>query len=399
MFTFTGTLSSSKSWMNRALIIQHYQPALKISGHGESEDVQHLTQALKQLAAGQQKFFAGAGGTTLRFLTFLVSRNAGTWKIKADQRLLERPQEEMKTILQQLGVTLQSFSSEELLITSTGWKIPPVLYCSGKISSQFISGLLLNCWKLPSELVIEVQLPLVSADYLNMTVSMLRQFGLAIETKEISNLLQFTIGPNQTPQSAHVLAEPDISSAFALASAAVIDGQVTIKNWPNQSLQPDFYFLNIFEKMNISFEAKENLFSVFKQQSWDGIDQNLKNTPDLFPVLAVLCSLADGISFLHGAENLHVKESDRFKKTIELLSLCGFKSEVKNNGLIIFGKSSTVDKSLQLYFDPDQDHRMAMAAGLFQLAGYRLNISHADVVKKSYPQFWQHIQNSMLGSL
>lgn len=391
MFSFAGNLDSSKSWMNRALVIQYYQPLLKIEGTSESDDVKNLQQALNDLASGKSEFFCGAGGTTLRFFAFCVSRKSGQWTLKADRRLLQRPQTDLKYILQQLGATLTSVDTSTLNLISAGWDFSKTISCDGKISSQFISGLLLNCWNLPQEMKIEVHYPLVSADYLNMTIALLQEFGLGIQVAQKKNLLEIHIPAGQLPQPKHVPAELDVSSAFALTSAAVINGSAKITNWPKHSLQPDFEFLNTFKKMNISFVAAENQLSVKKHSNWKAVTQNLKNTPDMFPVLAVLCSFAEGVSFLHGAENLQAKESDRFKKTIELLTLCGFRTEIKNNGLMVYGKSSSLNQETVLQFDPDQDHRMAMAAGLFKLAGFKINILNQDVVNKSYPQFWQHI--------
>ncbi len=394
MFSFAGALDSSKSWMNRALIIQSYQPLLKIVGHSESEDVKNLKQSLQDLNTGKNEFFCGAGGTTLRFFTFRVSRHPGQWTIKADERLLQRPQTDLKNILQQLGVTITTINSTTIGIRSAGWNYPETIHCDGKISSQFISGLLLNCWNLPREIKIEVHHPVVSADYLNMTIALLQQCALETEVTSKKNILEINIPAKQLPQEKNILAEPDMSSAFALASAAVINGSANITNWPNVSLQPDIEFLNIFKKMKISFDVTENQLSVQKHSEWKAADRSLKETPDLFPVLAVLCSLADGVSYLYGAENLQTKESDRFAKTIELLTLCGFKTEVKNSGLEIHGKSSSLNKETVLEFDPDQDHRMAMAAGLLNLAGFKINILNQNVVNKSYPQFWQHIKAS-----
>lgn len=392
MFSFTGPLDSSKSWMNRALVIQSYQPLIKITGLSESDDVKNLKQSLQDLNTGKNEFYCGAGGTTLRFFTFRVSRHQGQWTIKADERLFQRPQAELKNILQQLGVTITTVNSSTIVIKSAGWNYAETIHCDGKISSQFISGLLLNCWNLPCEMKIKVHHPIVSADYLNMTITLLQQFGLKIEVASKNDTLEISIPAKQVPQQKNILAEPDISSAFALASAAVINGSVNITNWPSVSLQPDIEFLNIFKKMKISFNVTENLLSVQKHSEWKAADHSLKETPDLFPVLAVLCSFADGISYLYGAENLQAKESDRFTKTIELLTLCGFKTEAKSSGLEIHGKSSFLNKETVLEFDPDEDHRMAMAAGLLNLAGFKINILNQNVVNKSYPQFWQHIK-------
>ena len=392
MFTFVGPIESSKSWMNRALIIQNYNPQIEIQGYSSSEDVINLRNSIQSLNQEQIEFFSGAGGTTLRFFSFLISRRPGLWKIHADQRLLERPQSELKSILEQLGIKVL-IESKCITLQSSGWIIPKSVQCDGASSSQFVSGLLLNSWQLPQDLLIQIRKPLASLDYLKMTIEMVKRQGLNLESTDLENFLSINIKAMQMPESSNPLqAELDISSAFALAAAGVIAGHVHITNWSQQSLQPDFNFLNIFNKMGISFETNNNFFIINQHQNWSKCEENLLNTPDLFPVLSVLCALGSGVSYLYGADNLKAKESNRFLKTIELLNLCGFKTEIKNGGLLIHGESSKMNKQTALVFDPDQDHRMAMAAGLLKLSGYNLNIKNASVVNKSYPSFWQDIQ-------
>ncbi len=391
MFTFAGPLESSKSWMNRALVIQYYNPLIEINGHTESDDVQNLINSIQSLKQGQSDFFSGAGGTTLRFFSFLISRQPGTWRIRADQRLLERPQTEIQNILKQLGVQV-SREPECLTLLSQGWKIPKIIDCHGQNSSQFISGLLLNSWNLPQDLLIQVKKPIVSFDYLKMTLEMVQRQGLKIESTEDEVYHYIKVKAFVKPSANPLQAEPDISSAFSLASAGLIGGHVQITNWPQHSLQPDYHFLNIFKKMNILFKTDVKGLHIQQQKNWSSTTENLVNTPDLFPVLAVICALGTGQSYLYGADNLKAKESNRFLKTIELLHLCGFKTEIKAGGLFIYGQSSVLKKDFPLVFDPDHDHRMAMAAGLLKLAGYSLKISNSVVVNKSYPAFWHDIQ-------
>ena len=111
----------------------------------------------------------------------------------------------------------------------------------------------------------------------------------------------------------------------------------------------------------------------------------------LSPRLAVLCAFASGISELTGTGQLKFKESDRFGKTRELLDLIGVKTEILADGIRIFGGSSKVSCDENIVFDPDQDHRMAMAAALIKLKGYKLSILQPEVVNKSYPSFWQDV--------
>ena len=392
MFAFSGKIESSKSWMNRALVIQHYNPLLEVSGQSASEDVLHLQNALLALKENRSEFFVGDGGTTFRFLALMLSRKAGVWTIRTSERLLQRPHSELKKIFEQLSVSI-FFEKDNVIIRSAGWKIPPKIMCSADVSSQFVTGLLLNCWQLPSDVVVEIKKPIVSEKYLLMSVEMLKRVGMQLQITDTDEVLVCKILRSQIPKSVNPLvAEPDMSSAFALAAAAVVAGQAKLENWPQSSLQPDFIFLEVLKIMNICFDLSLGTLQIKKHQHWAALEFDLKNTPDLFPVLSVLCALAQGVSYLYGAENLKSKESDRMTKTIQLLKVCGYKTEMRNGGLVIYGQSSKIDHQQSLDFDPDQDHRMAMAAGIFKLSGYNITIKNPEVVRKSYPAFWEDIQ-------
>lgn len=391
MFEFSGPVASSKSWLNRALIIQYYNKSVRIVGGTLAYDVQYLKQALEDLANGKSDFYLGEGGTTFRFFAFLISKIPGIWNLKIHPKLLARPQADLIKILNQLNVQVKLLA-DSIEIHSNSWQLGKVIHCHGKVSSQFISGLILNAWQLPENLHIEIVKPLVSADYLEMTLKLLTVAGMKIQRTESETVLSLSVEKNQTPRAEVLLAEPDVSSAFSLAGAAVIGGHITIDNWLPDASQPDIIFLDLFKKMKIDFIEKDSILEIKQQKFWIGICANLKNSPDLFPVLSVLCALADGESYLHGASHLRSKESDRIAKTAELLSLCGIKSSFDGDGLRIFGNPSVIVEKNSVTFDPDNDHRMAMAAGLLKIKGFNIDILQPHVVQKSYPKFWQDIQ-------
>lgn len=391
MFTFNGALESSKSWMNRALIVQSYQPNLMIEGFSSAQDVIHLQKAIDDLDGGEKQFDLGEGGTTFRFFSLLCSRRVGTWKLIASPRLLQRPQQDLLDIMNQLHVEIKT-EANQWALHSKGWNYDQPIRCSAGTSSQFISGLLLNSWNLPADLQIIIPKPIVSEDYMTMTIKLLEKSGLKVEKHDSKSSLEFSIEKGQIPSVKKLQAELDVSSAFSLCAAAVIDGDVQITNWNSESTQPDMAFLKIFKQMNIQFSQQNKNFTILKQSQWQSAQVNLVNEPDLFPVLAILCALGQGTSYLYGAKQLASKESDRLAKTHQLLSLCGFKTWFEHDGLKIEGQSSQPSNSKSIRFDPDQDHRMAMAAGLLKRAGFQIELLNPQVVQKSYPAFWQHIQ-------
>lgn len=389
MFTFKGSISASKSWLNRALVIQHFNPFLKIDARSQADDVVYLQKNLN-LIGKENSFYLAEGGTTLRFFSFLISRYPGVWTLTAHPRLLQRPQQDLKVLLNQLGVSVE-LTNEKIILNSQGWKIPRQIVCDQNQSSQFISGLLLSSWDLESDLEIVIKKPIVSFDYLKMTLELLKQAGMTLETKETFSKLSIRIKKLQKSNVTSLKAELDVSSVFSLASCAVVNGNVEIENWNSQSTQPDLCFLEIFKKMGIPFEITQNKFLIKKQTQWMGAETYLANSPDLFPVLSVLCAFAQGPSYLYGAPQLVHKESNRLMKTHELLTLIGCETEIKNDSLKIFGPLKNENLEKRIEFNCDQDHRMAMAAGLLKLKGFNIHIKGAECVNKSYPQFWNDI--------
>lgn len=380
MFQFVGDLEISKSWMNRALILQSFQTELKIIGDSTSQDVQLLKKCLVQFKEGETEFYAGLGGTTFRFLAFRVSRKPGNYLIRADQKLLGRPQSEICEILKQFDVQAE-FNTDGLVIRSNGWQRPqsPVQVGATE-SSQFLSALALSSVDLDFYFQIAPLQKITSESYFTMTLELLKQAGV-------------TFGQaHQSVRPMDLIGEVDVSSAFALIAAGVLGGNVCIQNWNSESLQPDIKFLDFFQQMGIHFSATNSIFQISTQTGFQSLRADLSSCPDLFPVLAVLCAFSEGTSTLFNAPQLKFKESNRIEKTFELLSRCGFQVQKTDEGMIILGQSDKSYKAKDLIlFDPAHDHRMAMAAGLLKIKGFPIQISDMTVVNKSYPQFFQHI--------
>ncbi len=389
MFFYKSALTLSKSWLNRAQVIQFYNADLKIETLSDSDDVVYLKKALQQIGK-KNSFNLGQGGTSFRFFCFLISKLEGSFQIYAHPRIFERPQKDLEVFLKRLGVKIK-FNEDSVQILSNGWKIPQHLDVDAQDSSQFISALLLNSWKLSENLKIVIQKPITSEDYFRMTLKILKNFKMKIKLEETPAEISILIEANQIPSTENLHPELDMSSAFSLAAAAVIDGNIEITNWIRNSIQPDSVFLKLFDQMQINYYQDDTVLKIVKQDHWNSIEVNLSSYPDLFPVLSVLCAMARGSSHLFGAVQLKSKESNRLIKTKELLDLTGFQSVLEDGGIVIEGLSSSQDKAKHIIFNPDHDHRMAMAAGLMKLKGFNIQILHPEVVTKSFPTFWKDI--------
>lgn len=383
-FYYSGSLPSSKSLMNRALIVKDFFPQLKVIGESEADDVVRLRQCLLDLEQGKTQFDCGSGGTTFRFFLALLSRHPGRYLLEGSERLFSRPHEPLFQALRTLGVQIQKKSSRQLEVISQGWQVEQAIYVDQNQSSQYLSALLLSSWNL--ERAIEFYWEESSSQsYLDMTLALLESLGMKweLQAKRIKVL------PRQQSTSTEVVVECDMSSAFTLAAMAASSGELHLHNFPRHSLQPDYVFVDLLKKMGAIIELRDNELIV-KKNHCCAMEIDLSNNPDLFPVLSILLSRAQGVSRLRGLEVLKYKESNRLKRTTELLSGLGIDWQKDKEALLIYGQLKQ-DYPPHFQFDPDEDHRMAMAAALARLQGANIEILKPEVVNKSFPGFWEMV--------
>lgn len=380
---FVGRLPASKSMMNRALLAQSYFPELKIHGDSDADDVQLMKQALISLRE-QKTIACGSAGTVLRFMAIRASREEGKHRLTGERRLFERPQEELLKILKQLGVQA-TLGADFLELEGRGWKMHgDTLLVPSERSSQFATAVLLNAWDLPFDLFVSPGGRKVSEGYWKMSERMAIQLGMKMDFWDAD----FRIPRGQKVTAPEITIETDMSSAFAVAAAAAVSGRATLTDFPEASLQPDAQFVSILTGMGVPIARGPHGLKVEKAARLNGVRVNLKSMPDLFPVLAALCALAEGPSDLYGAPQLVHKESNRLEAMAVIIEKLGRKVLRKDDGLEILG-DEPVRAGAPVDFDSDQDHRLAFAGAIFKAAGLPVTILRPEVVSKSLPEFWK----------
>ena len=432
-FHYSGTLSSSKSLMNRALILKSFFPDFNILGDSDCDDVKFLKKALHSLKEEKSNIFdCGQGGTSLRFLLARISRKPGNYFLKTHPTLLTRPHVELLNALKQMGVKWEIKKNKGISIISKGWKILDPVTLNLSQSSQYASALLLSTWNLQKPLVLHLNQIHHSQTYLNMTLSFLSQMGLKmieisknkLQTishnqnfhtsqtdkpkkprenpgEEISQFMKtgcikLLIPSKQKVKKTVFKIEPDMDSAFTLGTLAAVSGSLELESFPGQSKQPSFIFIKTLKKMGIrvNYNQKQKRLSIKKTTGIKAIDMNISHCPDLFPVLSILLSRAKGTSRLQGLDLLIYKESNRLEKISELLTKMNFKHEKSKNSIIIEGKPK--HKYPPCFdFDPAWDHRMVMAATLATFQGASIKIHRSHTVSKSFPEFFDILDQSL----
>ena len=369
--------------MNRALLAQSYFPELIIHGESDADDVRLMKGALTALREGQP-IDCGSAGTVLRFVAIRASRIPGKHILKGERRLFERPQTELIKILSQLGVNAR-LGSDTLEIEGSGWRMQgDTLLVPADRSSQFATAVLLNAWDLPFELFVSLGGRKVSEGYWKMSERMAMQLGMKIDFWDGD----FRVPRGQKINATEIQIETDMSSAFAIAAVAAVSGRATLADFPETSLQPDAQFVSILAGMGVPVLRAAHGLKVDRAQRLNGVRVNLKNTPDLFPVLAALCALAVGESDLFGAPQLVHKESNRLEAMAQIIERLGRAVERRADGLKILGEDPLKPEA-EVDFDTDQDHRLAFAGAVFKAAGLPIKILNPEVVSKSLPEFWK----------
>jgi 3-phosphoshikimate 1-carboxyvinyltransferase len=235
---------------------------------------------------------------------------------------------------------------------------------------------------------IEVEGRLVSRPYVDLTIDMMRRFGVAVGADGVAGeARRFRVAAGQAYRAGEVAIEGDWSSAsYLFAAAALVPGRVVVRGLEIASLQGDARFLDRLSEMGCRVTRRTDAVVVEGPERLRGIEADLAEMPDVAPTLAVLALFADGETRILGVPHLRFKESDRIAALCASIESLGGVAEPEPDGLRI-----TPRPLRGAAIDPRGDHRMAMA---FAVAGLRLPgvvIQDPLCVSKSYPGFWDDL--------
>lgn len=440
----TVQVPGSKSITNRAIVLaaltgKGYTCALR--GALQSEDTELMIEALRKLGfrvltewpkaeiyvtseqdeslipARGADLFVGNSGTTMRFLTAMVSLGHGRFRLDGVPRMRERPIEDLLDALRQLGVAAIAENENgcpPVIIGADG--LPSSGLRGGKvrmkanISSQFLSGLLMVAPFADRETIIEVEEPLVSRPYVHMTVEMLRRWGFFITEEGPEQVARFRI-PGQQWSSLQELQdkaerstlehgldprhrwlreyeiEPDASAAsYFWAAAAIAGGDVTVPGLTRQSLQGDIRFVNLLEQMGCEVTFAEQGSRV-RGAPLDGIDADMNDISDCVMTLAAVACFAKGPTTIRNVAHIRHKETDRLTALARELRRVGAGIEEFTDGLRIH-PGAFHGAEIETY----NDHRVAMSMSLLGLKIPGIVVKNPGCVAKTYPGFFTDLE-------
>ncbi len=319
-------------------------------------------------------------GTTIRIMAGVASLLNCTTVLTGDASLRSRPMQPLLDALNELGVTAYSSGRNGMApLVIKGPNKGAKTHIRGDISSQFISSLLISSALKEVDTEILLTSPLRSRPYVEITMGMMRMFGASVEMTKTG--MNVPGKQRYLPQSYKVPGDYS-SAAFPLVSGALTES-VTVAGLDPEDKQGDKAILDILEAFGAKVKRGN---SSARAEAGDLVGQrvDLANAPDLFPIVAVLGSQADGTTELFNAEHVRLKESDRIRSTTDFLRAMGANIEERKDGCIIEGPTHLVGTAV----DSFDDHRILMAAAVAALvAEGTTTISHGDCYKVSYPFF------------
>lgn len=376
-------LSSSKSLVNRYLVLKKGHHSLNLRWFSKAKDVVHLKAALGS-APFSTIYELGEGGTSLRFFATYLSTYQGEWILNCSESLLKRPQTELIAALNALGADLKQIDSTSLRLKSDGWKQTEI-EIDMRDSTQVLTGLVLAALSRGLELKVKIRSEGLNSDYFEMTKNFVKQLnfklshnGKKIEVPALQNV-------TKTKED---LIESDWSSSAFLMVLASLKGEVCISNLSTASLQPDSVVMDLLKDLGASAETtKKGVFVAKGSLPYKAFEFNVQKSPDLFPVLTVLGCFCEGESKIFGAPQLKNKESNRIQKMNSLLQMCGYHTKVNEEGLVVEGQGLRVLKSEEICFDVSTDHRLYMATEILNTMGYNIKAQGADSILKSFAEY------------
>jgi 3-phosphoshikimate 1-carboxyvinyltransferase len=401
----TVRVPGSKSLTNRALLIAslakgttrltnalfsddscYFAKALQVLGFDlQLDEANHemtITGLGGHIPSRKSELFIGNAGTAARFLSAFLTLGNGEYLLDGDSRMRERPIQDLIEALNQLGVELEAKNN-----------CPPVAIfakglpggktrIAGNLSSQFLSALLMVAPYASSAVEIEVITELNSKPYVDMTMAVMKDFGVEVERQGYE---RFTIQPSSyTPLSSYPIESDASAASYFFAAPAICGGTIRLENISRNAKQGDIAFLDILKNMGCMIREGDNMIEVTGADSLLGVDVDMRDIPDTAQTLAVIAPFATSPTRIRGIASARVKETDRVHATCTELLRLGVDVDEHEDGMTIYPVEQIRPAVIKTY----DDHRMAMAFSLIGLRSEGVVIENPACVSKTFPDFF-----------
>ena len=410
----------SKSLTNRAVICAAMaQGRSVLTGVLESEDTTVMVDAWRQLGlridwdrdrcqllidgcSGQPPIdrgdlFIANSGTSIRFLTAALAATQGTYVLDGVPRMRERP-------IGDLIRGLRNWGAELVSQNTSNPECPPVVLKAvglrggsssvrGDVSSQFLSGMLMAAPYCKEDVEITVEGSLVSKPYVDMTISVMKSFGVSVDAMQTGSETHasYRIRAPQRYRGVEYAIEPDASAAsYFWAAAAITGGQVRIEGLCFEALQGDVGFAKVLEKMGCQVSSgvdpKTGGWIEVSGRAARGIDIDMSNISDTVQTLAAVALFAQGPTRVRGVAHNRHKETDRIGDLVREIRRLGAEAQEHEDGLTIYPKELR-GCEIETY----RDHRMAMSFALVAMMVPGCLVLDPRCTEKTYPKYFEDL--------
>ncbi len=413
-------LPQSKSVVARALIINALcgeawrvddGRCSEMTGHGPIVSFCDDTEILaKALASDGDHIDVGAAGTAMRFLTaFFACQDNRTVVLDGTERMRRRPIGLLVDALRQMGASIEYLGDEGCPpLKIEGHRLHGgTLTMRGDVSSQFVSALLMIA-PLAGGITLTLEGDIVSRPYIDMTLAMMRHYGIRGSKSGDRCSSIFVPAGNYTPAPLEVEGDWSAASYWFALKALLPESRIVLSPLRRNSLQGDCAIVEMMAPLGVEcafaddsvvLASNGGASSPSKIEGAGGsmteaqgvYERDMAATPDLVPTLAVTLCLLRVPYVLTGVATLRIKESDRLAALREELAKLGYVVEVGADSLSYNGNRTETAGEVTL--SPHGDHRMAMALSL-AATRHNIVIKDAEVVSKSYPNWWQQLINA-----
>jgi 3-phosphoshikimate 1-carboxyvinyltransferase len=328
----------------------------------------------------------GNAGTAFRPLTAVLAFCGGEYRLSGVARMHERPIGDLVEALRSLGARIDYAGEKGYppLAIHPGAIRGGATRVRGDVSSQYLSALLMAAPLAGSPTRIEVEGELISKPYVEITLNLMRRFGVEVAREGWS---RFTVPPKAYASPREIRVEGDASSAsYFLAAGAIGGGPVRVEGVGRASIQGDVRFTEVLEKMGATISLGEDWIeaSAPPRGKLKAIDADLNHIPDAAMTAAVAALFAEGPSTIRNIASWRVKETDRIAAMAKELRKLGANVEEGADFIKVTPPAKLEPATIDTY----GDHRMAMSFSLAALGGVRVRINDPECVAKTFPEYF-----------
>jgi 3-phosphoshikimate 1-carboxyvinyltransferase len=370
-------------------------------------DTVHIQGCGGRIPSRQAGLFLGNAGTAFRPLTAVLALAGGEYRLEGVARMHERPIADLVDALRQVGARIDYAATPgypPLLIHPAEVRVEGPIRIRGDVSSQFLTAMLMALPLTGSGGAIEVEGDLISKPYIEITLAMMRRFGVEVARQ---GWRRFDVPAAVYGSPVEIFVEGDASSASYFLAAGVIaslredaleGSSVRVVGVGRDSIQGDTRFAGVLEAMGADVAMGENWMEARasaptrERGRLRALDADLNHIPDAAMTAAMLALFADGPSVLRNIASWRVKETDRIAAMAKELRKLGAKAEEGADYLKI---TPPVDGRLRdgAAIDTYDDHRMAMCFSLAALGGVSVRINDPACVNKTFPNYFNVLES------